>query len=190
MDACEPFSSVKEDELHHILQAAANLTGEDQFVVVGSQAIVWQSASVPGEMVTSMDADIYPRNAPELADEIDGNLGEGSQFHETYGYWAHGVAPETPVAPAGWQDRLVPIVLPRFKHEDSYLTAHLLEAHDLVLAKLAAGRDRDLDYAIAAVAAGLVVLDELDRRLKRMPDSHRESVRDLLAVVRARLQQP
>lgn len=181
---------MREDELHHVLQAAANLTGEDQFVVIGSQAIVWQVTGVPDEMVTSMEVDIYPRNAPELADEIDGNLGEGSRFHETFGYWAHGVGPETPVAPADWEERLVPIVLPRFKHEDSYLTAHLLEAHDLVLAKLAAGRDRDLDYAITAVSADIVSLEELERRLVAMPDSHRPRVRDLLAVIRARAKQP
>ncbi len=178
---------MKEEELHHILQAAANLTGEDQFVVVGSQAIVWQAAQIPEEMTTSMEADIYPLHAPELADEIDGNLGEGSQFHDTFGYWAHGVGPETPVAPIGWEDRLVPIVLPRFRHEDSYLTAHLLEAHDLVLAKLAAGRERDLAYASAAITAGLVSLDELERRLEHVPDSNQESVRESLAIVRARL---
>jgi hypothetical protein len=178
---------VREDELHHVLQAAANLTGEDQFVVIGSQALVWQVPGVPDEMVTSMEVDIYPRNAPELADEIDGNLGEGSRFHETYGYWAHGVGPETPVAPAGWETRLVPIVLARFKHEDSYLTAHLLEAHDLVLAKLAAGRDRDLSYAITAVSANIVSLEELERRLEAMPESHRDRARDLLAVVRDRV---
>ena len=177
---------MREDELHHVLQAAANLTGEDQFVVIGSQALVWQVPGVPDELVTSMEVDIYPRNAPELADAIDGNLGEGSRFHETYGYWAHGVGPETPIAPAGWETRLVPIVLPRFKHEDSYLTAHLLEAHDLVLAKLAAGRDRDLSYAITAVSAEIVLLEELEKRLEAMPESHRDRVRDLLAVVRAR----
>lgn len=178
---------MRADELHHVLQAAANLTGEDQLVVIGSQALVCQVSGIPDEMVTSMEVDIYPRDAPELADEIDGNLGEGSRFHETYGYWAHGVGPET-VAPAGWEERLVPIVLPRFKHEDSYLTAHLLEAHDLVLAKLAAGRDRDLSYAITAVSADIVSLEELERRLEAMPESHRTRVRDLLAVVRARVE--
>jgi len=80
----------------------------------------------------------------------------------------------------------VHIVLPRFKHENSYLTAHLLEAHDVVLAKLAAGRERDLTYAITAVSADIVSLEELERRLEAMPGSHRDRVRDLLAVVRAR----
>lgn len=177
---------MKPADLHHILQAAASLTNQDQFVVVGSQAIVWQAEQLPDEMTTSMEADIYPLAAPDLADEIDGNLGEGSRFHDAFGYWAHGVGPETPVAPDGWQARLVPIVLSRFRHEDGYLTAYLLEAHDLVLAKLAAGRDRDLAYARAAITAGLVSAGELQQRVERMPDSHREMARDRLAVVIAR----
>lgn len=178
---------MKPEELHHILQAAASLTDEDQFVVVGSQAIILQATNVPAELTSSMEADIYPRNAPELADEIDGNLGEGSMFHRTYGYWAHGVGPETPMAPDGWQDRLVPVTLPRFHTKDAYLTAWLLEAHDLVLAKLAAGRERDFPYVGAAVSAGIVSLEQLEQRLERMPDSHRELVRQRLDIVRARL---
>ena len=178
---------MKPEELHHILQAAASLTDKDEFVVVGSQAMVLQTTNVPEELMSSMEADIYPRDAPELAHEIDGNLGEGSMFHDTYGYWAHGVGPETPVAPDGWQDRLVSITLPRFHTEGTYLTVWLLEAHDLVLAKLAAGRDRDFPYAGAAISAGIVSLEELEQRLEGMPDTHRELVRQRLEIVRARL---
>jgi len=68
---------MNKDELHHVLQADASLTGEDQFVVIGSQAIVWQVPGVPDEMVTSMEVDIYPRNALKLADEIDGTSARG-----------------------------------------------------------------------------------------------------------------
>ena len=87
----------------------------------------------------------------------------------------------------GWHDRLVPITLPRFQTEDGYLTAWLLEAHDLVLAKLAAGRARDLGYAGAAVTAGVVSLEQLQQRAERMPDTHGELVRRRLEMVRARL---
>ncbi len=38
---------------------------------------------------------------PELAEKIEGALGEGSQFHETFGYYAQGVGPETAVLPSG-----------------------------------------------------------------------------------------
>ena len=41
---------------------------------------------VPIIMLTARD---------HLADKIDGAIGEGSQFHQTYGYYAQGVGPET-----------------------------------------------------------------------------------------------
>lgn len=50
----------------------------------------------------SAEADIYPLNATHKADAIDAAIGEGSRFHETYGYYAQGVGPETACLPAGW----------------------------------------------------------------------------------------
>ena len=41
-----------------------------------------------------------------MADRIDGAIGEGSQFHETYGYYAQGVGPETACLPADWMQRV------------------------------------------------------------------------------------
>jgi hypothetical protein len=36
-------------------------------------------------------------------------IGELSPFHETFGYYAHGVAEETALLPQGWKDRLVAV---------------------------------------------------------------------------------
>ena len=44
--------------------------------------------------------------APELAEKIEGAIGEGSQFHEPYGYYAQGVGPETAILPSGWINRV------------------------------------------------------------------------------------
>jgi hypothetical protein len=30
-------------------------------------------------------------------------------FHETFGYYAHGVGEETAILPASWRERLVPL---------------------------------------------------------------------------------
>jgi len=56
-----------------------------------------------------MEADLYPLHAPELADIIDGSIGELSPFQENFGYYAQGVGPETAVLPDDWQQRLVKI---------------------------------------------------------------------------------
>ena len=54
----------------------------------------------------SAEADIYPLHAPELAEKIEGAIGEGSQFHQTFGYYAQGVGPNTAVLPRGWMSRV------------------------------------------------------------------------------------
>jgi hypothetical protein len=53
----------------------------------------------------SNEADMYPRNRPELADLIEGSIGELSKFDEMYGYYAQGVSPKTAILPRGWEDR-------------------------------------------------------------------------------------
>jgi hypothetical protein len=98
---------VQSEDFEHVLAAAAAVTGEEEFVVIGSQAILGSVAMPPPALLVSMEVDIYPRHAPEAAIQIDGSLGDGSPFHNSFGYYAHGVAPRTAKAPAGWQDRLV-----------------------------------------------------------------------------------
>jgi hypothetical protein len=78
------------------------------------------------------------------------------------------------VAPAGWQERLVRLELPAILPPHGTVVAWCLEAHDLVLAKLAAGRERDLDFAAEAIRAGLVDLNQLRLGVALMPVSHRK----------------
>jgi hypothetical protein len=147
--------------------AAAEVTGHDEFVVVGSQAILGSHAEPPESMLESLEADIYPLRDPAAADLIDVALGDGSQFHLAYGYYAHGVGPETARAPEGWQERLVQRDVPPRPGSDRKVVAWCLEVHDLVLAKCAAGRARDWEYATEALKAGIVGSDVL---LARVPD--------------------
>lgn len=99
---------------------------------------------------------MYPLRDPGAADLIDGALGDGSQFHLAFGYYAHGVGPETAKAPAGWQERLVMRSVPPRPGSTGAVVAWCLEIQDLVLSKCVAGRPRDWDYAKAALNAGIV----------------------------------
>ena len=134
-----------------------------------------------------MELDIYPRADPTRADEIDGTLGDGSRFHDTYDYYAHGVGPETVIAPAGWEGRLVRLELPAIRRKDATVIAWCLSIHDLVLAKLAAGRPHDRACAGEAVRAELADPEQLQLGVDLMPMSHRERTRETLAGVLARL---
>jgi hypothetical protein len=62
-----------------------------------------------------------------------------------------GITIETSVLPAGWIHRLVPEVDP-----GSGATAWCLDPHDLSVAKLIAGRPKDLDFVRISVTARLV----------------------------------
>jgi len=154
-------------DLEHIIRAAADVAQDDEIVVIGGQAILAEYPDAPAALLTSQEADVYPRNHPDRAVAIDGNLGDGSFFHEAFGYYAHGVGPETARAPAGWEQRLVAIRVETGR--GGVATGWCLEAHDLVLAKCAASRERDWEYAETAVSAGLVDPGELLRRAPSLP---------------------
>lgn len=119
-----------------------------------------------------MEADIYPLRDPGAADLIDEALGDGSPFHVAFGYYAHGVGPETAKAPLGWQERLVMREVPRRPGSKGTLVAWCLEMHDLVLSKCAAGRERDWDYAREALNAGIVDARILLARVLDLPVPH------------------
>lgn len=117
----------------------------------------------PETLLTSLEVDLYPRANPSLAEEIDGAIGDGSPFHEMYGYYAHGVGPETAKAPYGWQDRLIPVTIHTKQGSRATITAWCLAPDDLVLAKLVAGRPHDIEYAVEALRAGIVTAETLQR---------------------------
>lgn len=152
-------------ELEHVIRAAAEVVGDDELVVIGSQAILGQFPDAPESMLVSREADIYPKNHPERADEIDGSLGDGSYFDSSFGYYAHAVGPETAKAPVGWEDRLVPVQ----SENTGNAIGWCLEVHDIVLSKCAAGRERDWDFAREALLHRLVDPGELQHRAGDLP---------------------
>lgn len=157
--------TIRRQDLEHLIRACATIVDDDELVIVGSQAILGQFPDAPAALLGSIEASVFPRHHPERADLIDGAVGEGSPFHDTFGYYAHAVGPETAVAPTGWEGRLVPV-----SNENTRgATGWCLEAHDLVLAKCVAGRERDLGFAGEAIARGLVELSVLFERLDLLP---------------------
>jgi hypothetical protein len=87
----------------------AGIIGASEFVIIGSQAVLGQFPQAPAELLISIEADVFTLRDPADSDLIDGSIDEGSPFHQTFGYYAHGVSVETAVLPAGWRERLVPV---------------------------------------------------------------------------------
>lgn len=164
-------------EFEHLIRAAADVVQEEEFVVVGSQAVLGQFPNAPEPLLKSMEADIYPAADPAKAVQLDGALGDGSQFHDAYGYYAHAVGPETAKAPTGWEDRLIPVTVTH-PVTGQRSVARCLEIHDLVLSKCVAGRDRDYEFAETALREGLAGVDLLLARIANLPidEDHRTQV--------------
>jgi hypothetical protein len=146
------------------------------FVVVGSQAVLAQYPDLPEPMARSMELDIYPKYRPDLSDVIDGAIGADSPFHGTFGYHADGVGPETARLPRTWEDRAI-----RFTASDGVVVAICPEIHDLAVAKLLAGRPKDLEWLRAAAASHLLRLDRLDGLL---PETNSTREEQQLATMR------
>ena len=159
---------MRRTELEHIIRAAAAITNEDELVIIGSQSILGAEPNPPDALVESMEADIYPLQHPELADLIDGAIGEASPFHERFGYYAQGVGPETAILPTGWQGRLV-----KLQNANTDLkVGWCLEPHDLAVSKLAAGRDKDWPFVSAMLTHGIIHTKTLQERLNQTPLPH------------------
>jgi hypothetical protein len=119
-------------EVEHILRASRGVTGQKEFVIIGSQSVLGKHPDAPRELRQSMELDIYPRNEPNLSEDIEGSLGRYSHFSETYGYYADGVSPDTAFLPAGWEDRLTPIC----NENTDGATGWCIDPADLTIAKL------------------------------------------------------
>lgn len=156
---------MRRHELEHLIRAAAAITNEYEIVVIGSQAILGAVPQAPEALLQSMEADLYPLRRPDLADLIDGAIGELSPFEERFGYYAQGVGPETATLPAGWEDRLVKI-----QNENTDLKiGYCLEPHDLAASKLVAGREKDGPFVDTLLAHGIVNRATLKARINLLP---------------------
>jgi hypothetical protein len=152
-------------QLEHVIRAAGAITSDDEFIVIGSQSILGAYPEAPGDLLRSMDLDLYPKNLPEQSIAVDGAIGEGSMFHQTFGYYAHGVGPDTAVLPNGWQDRLVAV-----KNENTRgVTGWCLDPSDLAVSKLVAGREHDLEFVAQMFRHGLLDVDRVRERLETTP---------------------
>lgn len=158
---------MKRSDLEHILRASKGVTGETEFVVIGSQSILGPHPDAPRVLRQSMEADLYPRQRPELSEMIEGSLGRYSQFNHTFGYYADGVAPTTAVLPKGWETRLVKVC----NENTGGAIGWCLEPHDLAYSKLAAKREKDLAFVRELIRHNMVARARLQSLVESAEDT-------------------
>ncbi len=170
---------MKRTELEHIIRAAGEIASTKRIFIFGSQAILAQfprlqtynltassfekrSVALSREVLyRSNEADVMIPDSAEKTNLVDAMLGELSAFHNTFGYYAQGVDLTTSTLPQGWEARLVEIC----NENTNGVSGLCLDIHDLIIAKLYAGRPKDFEFFGAVVELGLLSERTLATRL-------------------------
>ena len=165
---------MKKRHIDQVLRAAGALTGEKEFVIVGSQALHGRVPNVPETLVRSAEVDLLATKSADRLAWLNA-LGQGSPFHEQNGYYADPVDETTVKLPRGWRSRL--IELP--KGEASDIRGACLDPHDLAISKYVARREKDLQFTKALARRGYTSKRRLLDLLKATPvaEETRERIR-------------
>ena len=172
---------MKRAELEHVLRASAAITTDKSFVVIGSQAVLLPYPNAPAELLMSNEVDLYPALHPGRADLIDGAIGQLSMFHDTFGYYADGVGPDTARMPADWMQFAKLYYI-------GEITVVSPELHDVAVSKCVAGRDKDADWVRALLRHRMIDAARLEARLRSL-DSAAMPVERFVAWARRRAQE-
>ncbi len=174
---------MKKSQLEHVLRAARKICSDDEFIVIGSQSLHGKFPDVADSIMRSFEVDVIAKNHVRNTDFLN-VIGVDSCFHEEYGYYADPVDAKDAVLPRHWRNRLVHLKL---DDPDADFHAYCLEPHDLVVAKLAAGREKDKVFIRELLSRGLVSLETVRRRLAEtsLSDDRRQGMEILLAKLAA-----
>ena len=155
-------------KLVHIMRAVAAISGERNFVLVGSASVLLTSKNIPLAMLNTYEIDVY---SPDAADEdefsemIAATIGKGSRFEQTFNYYGDGVSAKTARMPSDWAGRAkdmgglgiegVSVLVP--------------DIDDIAIAKMMAWREKDKDWLRAGVRSQILDPDAMRRRLPLAP---------------------
>jgi hypothetical protein len=89
---------MKKQQVDHILRAAGELTGEKQFVIIGSQSLHGKHPDLADEILRSFEVDLIAKNYPRRTEWLN-FIGQDSRFHQTHGYYADPVDENTATLP-------------------------------------------------------------------------------------------
>ena len=155
---------MKKQQLDHVLRAAGRITGEKQFLIIGSQSLHGKYPDLADAIILSAEVDLIASKRSEQT-ELLNEIGVASPFHQEFGYYADPVDATTATLPRGWRNRLVH--LPPGDTEG--VKGLCLDPHDLAIAKYVARREKDVVFTRALARQGLVFRDRLLALLDQTP---------------------
>lgn len=143
---------MKKLEVEHILRAASRICDDKEFIIIGSQSLHGKYPDLADTILMSQEVDIISKNNSKNTDFLNA-IGIDSPFHVQFGYYADPVDFSTAILPNHWKNRLVNF---KIESDTNGAKAYCLEPHDLVVAKLAASRDKDRIFISALIERKLV----------------------------------
>jgi hypothetical protein len=153
-------------QLEHAIRAACEVSEDNEIWIFGSQAILGEFPDAPESLRASIEVDVQPKNRPDKIDAIDGVLGELSLFHQTHGFYVHGLpVDESATLPRGWQHRVTAVF---DEVATNGKTGWCVEVHDLAASKLAAFREKDRDFVRNLLIEGMINADTFIERVNML----------------------
>ena len=155
---------MKKQQLDHVLRAAGRITGEKQFLIIGSQSLHGKCPDLPDEIVRSAEVDLIAGKNVSRTEWLNA-IGQYSQIHETFGYYADPVDETTATPPKGWKGRLVNLP----PGDTDGVQGLCLDPHDLAIAKYVACREKDLIFTRELARREIVTRKRLLSLLAQTP---------------------
>ena len=153
-------------QLQHAIRAACDIAGDTELWVFGSQAILSEFPEAPESLRTSIEVDVQPKNRSDKTINIDGALGELSLFHQTHGFYVHGVSIDTARLPEDWEKRVIRVV---DEIQTRGMTGLCVEVHDLAASKIVAFREKDRNFIRTLIIEELIDHKLLAERIQILP---------------------
>ena len=147
---------MKKQQVDHVLRAAGRITGEKQFIIIGSQSLHGKHPDLADHIVRSAEVDLIAKRDASRTEWLN-VIGQDSKFHDQFGYYADPVDETTATLPKGWKGRLVN--LPAGDTEG--VRGLCLDPHDLAIAKYVARREKDLTFTRELARRGIVSQERL-----------------------------
>lgn len=155
---------MKKREVDHVLRAAGRITGEKQFIIIGSQSLHGKFPDLPDDLIRSFEVDLIALKKADRTEWLE-VIGAYSEFHESFGYYADPVDDKTATLPKGWKGRLVNLPL----GDTDGVRGLCLDPHDLAIAKYVARREKDLIFTRELAQRGIVSQERLLSLLDQTP---------------------
>src|SRR5882672_6864039 len=165
---------MKKQQVDHVLRAAGRITGEKQFIIIGSQSLHGKHPDLADDIVRSAEVDLIAKRDASRTEWLN-VIGQDSEFHDQFGYYADPVDETTATLPKGWKGRLVN--LPAGDTEG--VRGLCLDPHDLAIAKYVARREKDLIFTRELARRGIISRERLLALLDqtRVGEETRERIR-------------